>query len=69
MCIILMHECNRKTSKAVSFDLITHAKRVNVKHTLHPQIRTLTQFICKFGNLWKNIYKSNLEWQRFPCLC
>ncbi len=51
MCIILMHECNRKTSKAVSFDLITHAKRVSVKHTLHPQIRTLTQFICKFGNL------------------
>lgn len=51
MCVILMHECNRKTSKAISVDLITHVKRVRVKHTLHPQIRTLTWFICKFGNL------------------
>lgn len=56
MCTILMHECNCKTSKAISFDLITHAKRVRVKHTLHPQIHILTQFICKFGNLWiKNL--------------
>ncbi len=51
MCIILMHECNCKTLEAISFDLVTHVKKVRVKHTMHPQICTLTRFICKFGNL------------------